>query len=185
MQFRYHLLASILLAAACVATALSQPNTTFQVHAYAMVPLPTDSSKATLPNNGTLNATVLPSATYACTNSSVPAISREEVYNLLGSTFLLDSVMPGMIANGTGYIWKFLTSVQSTQIYMCNYGRDHGVPFSVGMYRLANEVLDERCGDSGGWVYLDEWKLQIGRGPTTSVGEFVSACGWDLGALGT
>lgn len=132
------------------------------------------------PANGTYEFIGLPIADYGCSNPSSPNISRNDIENILEGEFLQHTIDPGRAFNRTGYIWREWTKSQTTQLYVCNYNPSYELPLSVGYYKLVNQLLDEKCGDLGGWAYFVSWNLQIGRGLTDSFGGLTGECGWAL-----
>lgn len=41
---------------------------------------------------------------------------------------------------------------------ICNFG-EYDVPFSVAEYDIVNDILNDHCGDLGGWVFFIEWAI--------------------------
>lgn len=124
----------------------------------------------------------VPDLWHYCSKNTSDWITVDHVDELVKGRFLESTFDNGTIPFQTGLVWYVPMGEHSTQIYVCNHSRRFSFPFSAGLFRKFDDLLDQFCGITvSGYVYLDTpWDVAIGRDTTTPEGYAKSECGGEL-----
>lgn len=114
-----------------------------------------------------------------CKDTSAPSINPGIVSRLFKGPYTSASSYD-LLRNHHGMIWASTNSYKpytmGTQIFICNFGQ-YDVAYNGAEYNIVNDMLNAKCGDKGGWVYFNDWKLWVGRDVTNDYGTYRAACG--------
>lgn len=115
-------------------------------------------------------------ATISRCNDSSDVIDHQLISDLISDDIALSTVT-SMVDAGAVLTWgrTFKTGTQGTQYYICNFNQ-YAVAHNVAEFNVVDGMLNNKCGDAGGWIYFYEWNVWFGRDTTNDDGSFRPAC---------
>lgn len=108
---------------------------------------------------------VFPESISYC-NTSSDSIDQNLMADMIQGEITESTILEVVPTNG-GKLWSRVKKggVQGTQTWLCNLNQwDMG--FNVAQYTAVMTMLNQKCGDIGGWIYFSDWALWFGRDTT-------------------